>query len=211
MGVIKRGILGGFSGKVANVVGGSWKGIAYMRSLPLSVANPQSAGQVDQRNKFTGVVGFAVGILAQIIKPLWDRFAQFQSGYNAFIQANIDNFTTAGIPIYAQILISRGALLLPTFSSITGANGSPNVILVWLNNAGTGNALATDEFFGVAINETTGEGGQVSFGTARSGLTDTIVLEGNMTSGDVIHVYGAFRRADGTLVSGTEYTTFTVA
>jgi len=30
MGTIKRGILGGFSGKVANVVGTSWKGIALL-------------------------------------------------------------------------------------------------------------------------------------------------------------------------------------
>ncbi len=40
MGIIKRGILGGFSNKVANVVGSSWKGINTMRALPLSVANP---------------------------------------------------------------------------------------------------------------------------------------------------------------------------
>ena len=31
MGTIKKGILGGFSGKVGTVVGASWKGISYMR------------------------------------------------------------------------------------------------------------------------------------------------------------------------------------
>jgi hypothetical protein len=30
MGTIKQGILGGFSGKVGTVVGGTWKGIHYM-------------------------------------------------------------------------------------------------------------------------------------------------------------------------------------
>ena len=30
-GTIQKGILGGFSGKVGTVVGGSWKGIDYMR------------------------------------------------------------------------------------------------------------------------------------------------------------------------------------
>ena len=34
MGKINQGILGGFSGKVGTVVGGSWKGTAYMRGLP---------------------------------------------------------------------------------------------------------------------------------------------------------------------------------
>lgn len=40
MGTIKKGILGGFSGKVGTVVGGSWKGISYMRSLPQKVKKP---------------------------------------------------------------------------------------------------------------------------------------------------------------------------
>jgi hypothetical protein len=42
MGTIKQGILGGFSGKVGTVVGASWKGIAYMRSLPQKVKNPRT-------------------------------------------------------------------------------------------------------------------------------------------------------------------------
>jgi hypothetical protein len=32
MGTINKGILGGFSGKVGTVVGGTWKGIDYMCS-----------------------------------------------------------------------------------------------------------------------------------------------------------------------------------
>ncbi len=32
MGTISKGILGGFSGTVGTVIGGSWKGIEYMRS-----------------------------------------------------------------------------------------------------------------------------------------------------------------------------------
>ena len=48
MGILKQGILGGFSGKVANVVGTSWKGIAVIKAMPLSVANPKTAGQVAQ-------------------------------------------------------------------------------------------------------------------------------------------------------------------
>ena len=53
MGTIKKGIMGGFSGKVGNIVGASWKGIAYIRSLPASVHNPRTEKQVTQRNKFS--------------------------------------------------------------------------------------------------------------------------------------------------------------
>ena len=52
MGTIKKGVLGGFSGKVGTVVGASWKGIDYIRSLPASVKNPRTEGQVTQRTKF---------------------------------------------------------------------------------------------------------------------------------------------------------------
>ena len=53
MGKIAQGILGGLSGKVGNVIGGSWKGIDYIRIKPSSVANPRTVGQVNQRTKFT--------------------------------------------------------------------------------------------------------------------------------------------------------------
>ena len=92
MAVIKRGILGGFSGSVGNIVGSSWKGIATMKAKPLSVANPQTAGQTAQRTKFAGIVALASQFLVSIVKPLWDRFAQGESGYNAFVKENIDTF-----------------------------------------------------------------------------------------------------------------------
>jgi hypothetical protein len=51
MGTIKQCILGGFSGKVGTVIGASWKGINYMRSIPQHVKNPRTAGQVSRRSK----------------------------------------------------------------------------------------------------------------------------------------------------------------
>jgi hypothetical protein len=210
MGVIKRGILGGFSGKVAGVVGGSWKGIAYMRSLPLSVANPRTPGQVTQRDKFAGAVNLAVSLLATIVKPLWDRFAQQMSGFNSFVRANIANFDTNGDPIYNQIVISQGSLLLPSISGASASNGSPNVAITWTNNGGTGNASNTDEIFAFVLNETQDTMGIISFGAARSVETQTVVMPDNNVTADILHIYFAFRKADGTLVSNTQYDTLTV-
>ena len=91
MAIIKQGILGGFSGKIGNIVGSSWKGIAIMKTKPLSVANPKTAAQVAQRTAFSESVTIATQILADVIKPLWDRFSERKSGYNGFIQYNIGN------------------------------------------------------------------------------------------------------------------------
>ena len=52
MGVIKQGILGGFQNKVGAVIGSNWKGIATMRSRPISVANPRTGKQVAVRSEF---------------------------------------------------------------------------------------------------------------------------------------------------------------
>lgn len=88
MGIIKQGILGGFSNKVGSVVGSSWKGIAVMRSLPISVANPRTAAQVSQREEFAQTAKIASSMLAEVVQPCWNRNAKRMSGYNAFVKYN---------------------------------------------------------------------------------------------------------------------------
>lgn len=110
MGVIKRGILGGFSGKIGNVVGSSWKGIAVIKSLPLSVANPQTTSQTTQRSKFANMVAVASALLSFLVKPFWDRYASQMSGYNAFIQANIDDMPSDTAGPFEDMILSEGPM-----------------------------------------------------------------------------------------------------
>lgn len=124
MGIIRRGILGGFSGKVANVVGSSWKGIAVMRALPLSVTNPRTVGQVEQRSAFSIVSKFASSILTTWVKPLWDRSAQSMSGYNAFIQQNVDVVKADKELIIENLTMSKGKLgATQLFGSVVATSG----------------------------------------------------------------------------------------
>ena len=58
MAKIKKGILGGISGTVGNVVGGNWRGIDYIRSKPSSVRNPNTEAQRAQRMRFRLVMSF---------------------------------------------------------------------------------------------------------------------------------------------------------
>ena len=73
MGKIKQGILGGFSGKVAGVVGSSWKGIAVIKARPLSVANPKSPLQVAQRGAMAQIVMVARLLLASVLQPFCSK------------------------------------------------------------------------------------------------------------------------------------------
>lgn len=211
MGTIKQGILGGFSGKVAGVVGSSWKGIAVMKALPLSVANPKTAGQVAQRTKFAAAVALGSSWLAANVKPLWDRFAQQASGYNDFVSANIQAFNNSGNVNLSNIIASRGSLVSAVISQAEGSDGTTALEVAWTDLSGQGNALATDEVFFSVFNDTNDETKAFNTGFIRSDLTGTVQMDLNFTAGDDFGFYLSFRRPDGTIVSDSVFAQGTVA
>lgn len=205
MGKIKQGLLGGVSGKVGPTVGSSWKGIPVLKALPLSVANPRTAGQVAQRTKMTNVVAFAQLILATVIKPLWDRFAQQASGYNEFVSANIGLFAASLPSPVSDLVISRGKMAsTPVDSASSGAAEDPYTIN-WTDDSGSGLKLATDVAFAVVVNSTKGSVIGGSSAAVRSDGTMSLEKPGDWLPVDDIHVYLAFRREDGTVVSDNSY------
>jgi hypothetical protein len=209
MAVIKQGILGGVQNKIGNVVGSSWKGIAVLKSLPVSVANPRTAPQVAQRERFRNIVMFATAILAEVIKPLWDRFAQKQSGYNAFISRNSDYFTDAGLDIPSGLVISQGKMDATNIISATANAGSDEVTVNWTDDSGQGFKQATDTAFIVCRNRTTKLVKGYNTGKTRNLTSATVELE--CSAGNTIDIWLAFRRADGTIVSDTSYISVTAS
>jgi hypothetical protein len=203
MGVIKRGILGGFAGSVGNVVGSSWKGIAVMKAKPLSVANPRTAGQVAQRGAFGFLSDVSSKVLVPIIKPLWDRFAMKMSGYNAFIQANIANYNSAGVVNATQFVMSRGSLVGLDTVIFGTMDVAGHVALTWTDNSGIGNALATDELYLMLINTTTQEVEGFATGVTRADELVALDTTMDLAIGQGIYANLAFRRADGTNVSNS--------
>jgi len=145
MGKIKRGILGGVSGKVANVVGGSWKGIEYLRALPTSVANPRTPAQVNQRDKFTNATKLASQLVTPIITPFWNQYASEQSGYNLFISRNIAAFNNSGLSSPGDFNLTIGPITPAPISSASWNSSTQEVTINFTNNAGTGNAQGTDQ------------------------------------------------------------------
>lgn len=204
MGKIVSGILGGFSGKVANVVGASWKGIDYMKKLPSSVANPRTTPQVNQRSKFKGASEFFSAALSVWVKPLWDRFAQRQSGYNAIIQQNVESFGNDGKPTTTDMVMSKGKMQPPVLSAF-GADASTGIINVTA-------AIPEDftwgqpdeEVFFLAYNVTQDKIIGSDTMTTSPGSTEVAGFEGSpMAVGDTIWLWSAIKRADGTQVSNS--------
>lgn len=206
--MIKQGILGGFSGKVGSVVGSSWKGINVMKSMPISVANPRTAGQVAQRGRFGNVSELASILLTDVVKPCWDRFAIQQSGYNAFCAENIELFD-ARVPSPAgNFKIADGSMAKTDITVVSNPTGN-NPLIAWADDSGEGMKLADDKAYVVIIQESgdyrrvlVGEGNERSEEEQMASVVHED--EGFDTVGDV-HCYLAFRRADGTVVSQTAY------
>lgn len=194
MGVIKRGILGGFSGKVANVIGGSWKGIAYIRSMPLSVANPQTGAQVIQRTKVAKLVKLSQLLLAGIIKPVMDSVASGMSGYNLFVKLNVPNVTSGGTVNYLDM--STGVGTIPdTLIDNEEIKAGSNATLQWDQNFDA-QRLATDIIHVVAVNATLGQSVVLPVKT-RNDSGSLIAIPASWVAGNTAYFFISWVSANG--------------
>jgi len=206
MGKINQGILGGFSGKVGNVIGGNWKGIDYMRVKPANVANPRTEGQVDQRTKFTTVLQF-LQPLKGFLKVGFRGYAIKMTEFNSAMSYNLNNAVVGVYPNfvidYASSLISRGGLtgaLNPTVDS--AAQGQVN--FSWVDNSIDGNARPTDKAMVLVFNEDKNEAVYVTDGAARSLESQTLTVP-DQYSGDTVHTFIAFISEDGKEIANSKY------
>lgn len=206
MGKIAQGILGGLSGKVGNIIGGSWKGIDYIRIKPSSVANPRTVGQVNQRTKFTATLEFI-----QAIKPFIQKGYKFlavkKTAFNAAMSYVLNNAITGVEPNfevdYANALVSRGGLsgaLNPTVDlSVPG-----EVTFNWDDNSMEGNANATDRAMVLVYNPSKKESMSSTEGAARTVGTQTVPIP-TTYAGDTVELFMAFTAVDGTQLSNSTY------
>ena len=128
MGKIKKGILGGFSGRVGNVIGGSWKGIDYMRSEATSISDPKTAKQLEQRSKFRVAVEFAKQVVP-IINIGLKQYATKRSEYNYLVSRICkDWWDDANDDInYPLVQLSAGELPTETISNVLFDVGLSNI------------------------------------------------------------------------------------
>lgn len=145
MAKIKQGILGGFSGSVAGVVGTSWKGRAIMKAKPLSVSNPKTEGQVSQRTSFKTVAILASSLLTEICRPVYNPIAGDISGYNKFTSQNKEMFDGTGAFVPAKAFIGGGTLSHDPITDATIVGTQEFLKLDWVNSAVTGSPRRQDD------------------------------------------------------------------
>ena len=190
MGRIRKGILGGFSGTVGTVVGASWKGKAYMRSLPLKVRNPRTVLQMEQRAKFALTIKY-LRPMTGLLRIGWKLYAHGQSPFNAAMSYTIANAITGSYPHYAidpsKVLISRGSLS-PALNAVAVPSAGGSISFDWDDNSGSSAAMATDKVLLAVINPAKDEAVFDTCGTTRADTSMSVNLPLNWI-GAVVHVY----------------------
>ena len=206
MGKISQGVLGGFSGKVGNVVGGTWKGIDYMRIKPSNVSNPRTQGQVDQRSKFSTVLRF-LQPMTEFLRVGFKLYANKMTQFNNAMSYNLNNAITGAYPSftidYANALVSRGNLtgaLDPAVSSPSAGS----VEFTWDNNTGSGNAEGTDKALLVVFNPSKNQAVYETEGAARNVTSDTLTVPTDF-SGDTVETFIGFVSENGKEIANSVY------
>ena len=205
MGKISQGILGGLSGKVGNVIGGSWKGIDYIRIKPTSVANPRTPGQVNQRNKFSATIEF-LQPNKEFLNVGYKAFAIKKTAFNSAMSNVLSNAITGTAPNfivdYSLALLSKGNLSTPLNGSVDLATAN-QVTFNWDDNSAEGNADTTDKSMVLAYNPSKKESIYILDGAARS-ITSQLLTLPTSYSGDTIQLFMAFVSENG-VVSNSVY------
>src|SRR5690606_17641117 len=121
-------------------IGATWKGISYIRIKPVSVANPRTEGQVNQRTKFSATLAFLQPSLA-FLKVGYKFYANKMSAFNAAMSYVIQNAITGTAPNfsvdYTTALVSRGKLEGVSGGNLSELNGT--VTVTWTDNSNQGN------------------------------------------------------------------------
>lgn len=206
MGKIKRGILGGFSGKVGPIVGSSWKGKAYMKSAPLHVRNPRTLEQQCQRKKFAMVMKFLTAI-NPYLKFGYKNKATDKTAMNAAMSYMLKNGCVVGeFPNYT---IDYASAKVATGDLRRGQNVSFNLIgnianYHWTDNSDNGNAHATDFAMGLLYNPAKNEA-EYDIGNATRADGSLQFSFPPEWMDDRVEVYLSFMSEDGKQVSESEY------
>ena len=195
MGTFKKGILGGFSGKVGTVVGSNWRGLDVMRSLPKKSGLSPTPEQVAQRQKFALVVGF-LSPLTNILSAHYGIASGTSSRLNNAVAYHLKEAVTGNGPNfdidYAKVLISKGEVIGAKDGLVTAQAGALKID--WANNSGQVLAETNDLLLAVLYNSDKAQF-VLAEGEATRMETSVEIAVPAAFSGDTVHVWLGFVNA----------------
>ena len=205
MGKIRQGILGGFNGTVGTVVGGSWKGMAYMRGKAQSIKNPRTEKQMAQRTKF-GMAQKFVKVMTAYLQVGFRNYTQQQTATNAAMSHTVRNCMAGKYPAFgidpSKVLVSSGSLMPGRFCTVKVENDVAT--FTWEDNSDESHAAIDDFAMPLIYNFTKGEAVFTTEDASRVDCKATLKLPADW-SGDLLSCYIAFASVENTHVSNSVY------
>ena len=206
MAIVQNPITGRTKKKFGSAVFSKQFGKNTMRTKPIEVHNPKTLPQRQQRSKFTLMIELS-RMLLSFIRTGFKQGAVGMSQFNVFMKSNITNVITGIYPTYAidftKLLVTKGTL--------TGADGGAaaavaahKVDIIWDDNSGNGDALATDKAMGLIINYT--KKAIVQDMTTKTRADEALELTVPLSwVGDQVHSFLAFKTPAGDKVADSKF------
>lgn len=201
MAVVQNPLIGTSRGKVGGSVFTKQFGRNVLKSKPLSVANPNSNKQKDQRVSLAQTVALYRSISA-VINQTFKSQAVGMSAFNAFTsKAKLNAFTynQDGNPVFkpGSLLISKGTIspVAATGKEITIP--AKSVSVTFPTTLSDASQASTDKAVIGLYNATSGVLRASVTSALRSAGTATAVFDNVDKSTDTYHVYLAFLASDG--------------
>jgi hypothetical protein len=192
------------SGKLANLVFATWKGIGYVRLFVIP-GNPNTPAQQVVRAKFAAAVSIGKSVLGSVLRVFVDPFVSQVSGFAFFVGDTMRNWS-AGID-FTLIKLTYGTLETVALTSAVYAGS--NVTFTWSTTI-LGNGQATDKACCVVIDVIN----HVAFfnGSAARSAGTVNVAVGTGRSEAFMHGFLFFADSSTapTVVSDTSYSAVTV-
>lgn len=197
MATFKKGILGGFNGKVGNIVGYSRYGKSVMRSLAEHVKNPQTEAQQATRARFKELVTIGVAFQPAAEFGL-DKVAEENGNtvLNSFFSKNWNNVRFDEeehlVVDYGKLMLSSGPLTAPSFKT-PKTDVDLTVTVEYGTDADVPRTDGQDDVY-VFVYQPELKQGLLGHGTRQLGSVSVKVPA--LWSGTDVHVYG-FAVGDG--------------
>ncbi|MGE5427515.1 MAG: DUF6266 family protein [Methylococcaceae bacterium] len=202
----EKGILGGFSGKVGTVIGGSWNGVDYMRGIASEISNPQTEKQQNQRAKVATMVRF-LRPMTNILRVGFKKQAVKMSAFNAATSYNLSHAINGFYPDfeidYSKVMVSQGKLpgaINPQVSCPAGGK----MKFTWQDNSSEKGAMPDDRALLVVYDQENGKVITEMKGNLRASQSQVITLPSSFEGAEV-HCYLAFQNANQTVISDSRY------
>ena len=133
MGLIDRGILGGFRKKTGTVVGAFWRTLETIRAMPRISGKPQAQSIINQQIKFALITNF-LSYISDLVQTGYKLQAEVQTEMNLAVADNLKNAIQGVAPDfsikYAGITFSKGKIN-KGFGHAVASTGQSKVDLIW--------------------------------------------------------------------------------